>query len=143
VVIAEWRRGRFRVVAAAVSAVGCTLIAFVGYALLVSGLREGRAQRSLSEVAHVRVASPDIGLDNLVVASESRHSLTQGPGFAPGSGPPGGAVPIVIVGHRVANGGPFRHLGALRGGNRIVLTDHGTGYVYVVDASSSPRRGHG
>jgi LPXTG-site transpeptidase (sortase) family protein len=134
--IAEHPRTRTLVSAglAGVRAVGTVLVVFVLYALYATSWSQGHAQRSLSPQTHLRVSMPDIGLDQFVVGSDTRASLAKGPGVVPGSGRPGVPKPLVIVGHRVANGAPFRHLTAIRPGETITLrSPHGQDYRYSVE----------
>ena len=121
---------------------GVALILLVVYAVFGTAVLEGRAQRSMSAESHIRVTSPDTGLDSLVVAGDSRSALGKGPGFAPGLDAPGGNRPVMIVGHRVGNGAPFRHLSALRPGTRVTLRrGDGPAYVYAVERAitTTPR----
>jgi len=129
-------------VLAGVRAVGIALVCFVLYALYGTALLEGHAQRHLDPSTHLRLSSVNIGLDELVLGSDSAGNLRKGPGLAAGSGLPGSAAPIVIMGHRTAAGGPFRHLSALRPGASIVLrSPGGPTYTYVVDGlvTTTPR----
>jgi LPXTG-site transpeptidase (sortase) family protein len=127
------RATQLRGVAQGALAVGVALILFVTYALYGTAIVEGRAQQSLSGLTHVRIASADVGLDSLVLASDSRGALAKGPGMVPRSGSPGSRAPLVIVGHRIANGGPFRHIGTLRAGSRLVVTSGGRTFNYDVE----------
>jgi len=129
-----------RATAAGALAVGIALTLFVGYAVYGTAITEGRAQRALSPATHLRIASPDIGLDALVLASDRRADLARGPGVVGGSGMPGAAAPVVLAGHRTTDGAPFRHLGALRIGSQVTLILGGKAFAYEVNTvrTSSP-----
>jgi LPXTG-site transpeptidase (sortase) family protein len=118
--------------ASGILAAGVVLILFVVYALYGTALLQGRAQRAMSPATHWRVAAADVGLDDLVSPSDSRADLAKGPGQAPGSGAPGGTTPLVLVGHRTTNGAPFRHIGALRPGGKIVVSRGSASFAYAV-----------
>jgi LPXTG-site transpeptidase (sortase) family protein len=116
---------------AAARAVGIVLVGFVVYALFISSYTEGFVQRRLDPRSHLRISVPNIGLDQFVLASDSRSALAKGPGLV--AGLPGGAQPIIIAGHRTTNGAPFRHLSALQPGSSVVLrTDNGKTFDYIV-----------
>jgi LPXTG-site transpeptidase (sortase) family protein len=118
--------------------VGIALVCFVLYALYGTALLEGYAQRHLNPRTHLRLSSVNIGLDQLVLGGDSPGNLRKGPALAAGSSVPGSAGPIVIVGHRTAAGGPFRHLSALQAGASIVLrSPGGRAYTYVVEGSET------
>jgi LPXTG-site transpeptidase (sortase) family protein len=123
---------------AAARAIGIVLVCFVAYALFVTGYTQGFAQRRMNPRSHLRISSPNIGLDQLVLGSDSRSALAKGPGLAAGSGTPGSTVPVVIAGHRTTNGAPFRHLTALAPGSSIVLrSTNGVIYDYVVQRAAT------
>jgi hypothetical protein len=110
-----------RPIVAAAVAVSVCLVLFPLYALLGTALLQGHRQHALGAATHFRLAAPDIGLDERVASHDSRSGLASGPALAPGSDRPGGEGPVVIVGHRVAEGGPFHNLASLRRGSTIQL----------------------
>jgi hypothetical protein len=112
-----------RPLAAGVRAVVLCLVLFIPYALFGTAVLQGRRQRSLNASTHLRVSAVDIGLDQLVVADPSPRGLRSGPALLKGSGRTGAAAPIVIVGHGITYGGPFRHLTALRPGGQVLLRE--------------------
>ncbi len=85
-------------------------------------------------MTHVRIVQADAGIDDLVLPSDSRGALASGPGLVPGSGVPGSATPMVIVGHRTTNGAVFSHLSDLRPDQLIAVHDvHGSVLQYRVE----------
>lgn len=67
------------------------------------------------------IAISRIGLDAAVVHGSSSAALARGPGIYDRSPFPGERGTVAIAGHRTTHGAPFRHLDALRRGDRIVL----------------------
>jgi len=128
---------RIASVASAVIATSIALLLFVCYTFYGTALLEGRAQRAFDRSTHVALRSPDIGLDEVLLGSDSRQSLTKGPGFVPGLGVPGSATPIVLVGHRTIDGAPFRHLNSLKPGSQVELVKAGITYTYSVERLES------
>jgi sortase A len=123
-----------------------TGVAFALFALLLSSLAQARTQvglqrRFIAELgsnaapvggaipAGVPVASVEIraiGLHETVVEGSRSVQLEKGPGHVLGTPLPGQPGNAVIAGRRTLYGGPFRHLGSLRPGNRIhVVTGEG------------------
>ena len=89
---------------------------------------------------------PKIGLQQIVVQGTGKGDLKKGPGHYPATGLPGDGRVIAIAGHRTTWGAPFRHLDALRRGDRLSLC--GIPYritiVYVVGAGDwRVLKGHG
>jgi len=126
----------------ALRAIGVVLVLFVVYAVYGSALIQGRAQRALKAASYARISAVDIGLDQLVLGSDSKSALAKGPGFAPASGILGGSSPVMIVGHRTVDGGPFRHLSALKPGDSVVVrAGDGSIFRYEVDrvVTTTPR----
>jgi hypothetical protein len=109
---------------------------FVPYALFVTAVSEGRRQRGLDPANHLRLTMADIGLDDLVSQQPPPGGLGAGPVLVRGSGVPGGTAPIVIVGRRVAQGAPFRHISSLRPGQVVSLREGGgQPFSYIVERS--------
>src|SRR5262249_24078780 len=69
-----------------------------------------------------RIEIPAIGVHQIVVEGTSGSQLRKGPGHQRTSALPGQAGNVVIAGHRVPFGGPFRHLDELQPGDVIVTT---------------------
>jgi sortase A len=116
------------------SAVGVLAALFVGYVVVGTGWQANNAQRTLrhalatatTRAPHVggpvaRLVAPSASLDTVVIEGTGASQLKQAPGHVPGSTNPGGPGNVLIVGHRVAAGGPFSHLGRLRRGDTIQL----------------------
>lgn len=78
------------------------------------------------------IAIPRIGDNYTVVQGTSEASLEEGPGHYPSTALPGLNQTVAIAGHRTTYLAPFRHIDALRPGNRIVLTMPYGRFVYSV-----------
>jgi sortase A len=70
-------------------------------------------------VGHISI--PKIGAGYTVVQGTDEASLEKGPGHYPGTAFPGLGQTVAIAGHRTTYLAPFRHLDALKPGDRIVL----------------------
>ncbi|HEX4187023.1 MAG TPA: class E sortase [Solirubrobacteraceae bacterium] len=68
-----------------------------------------------------RIVIPSIGASFVVVKGTSTEDLESGPGVYPETGFPGVPGTTAIAGHRTTYLAPFRHIDALRHGNRILL----------------------
>ena len=62
----------------------------------------------------------------------SLNTLDRGPGHWPGTALPGQVGNVVVAGHRVSHGKPFRNIDQLVPGDQIVMTFNGGPYTYVV-----------
>lgn len=92
-----------------------------------------REQRQLTTgVAIGRIVIPRIGVSFQVVQGTDEASLEKGPGHYPGTALPGLGETVAIAGHRTTYLAPFRHIDALRPGNRITLTMPYGRFTYVV-----------
>jgi sortase A len=80
---------------------------------LERGAREGSAVG--------RIVIPSIGASFVVVKGTATGDLESGPGIFPETGFPGIPGTTAIAGHRTTYLAPFRHIDALRRGNRILL----------------------
>jgi sortase A len=79
-------------------------------------------QRRAGEGSAVgRIVIPSIGASFVVVKGTRTGDLQGGPGIFPETGFPGIPGTTAIAGHRTTYLAPFRHIDALRRGNRIVL----------------------
>jgi len=79
-----------------------------------------------------RLAIPSLGASFLFVQGTDSASLEKGPGHYPSTALPGLGQTVAIAGHRTTFLAPFRHLDALRRGDRVVLTMPYGRFVYVV-----------
>jgi sortase A len=132
------------------------LVAFLGFAFLLSGLVQARSQLGLqhrfhneleSNLAPIGGAIPKgapvavlqsyaIGLDQVVVEGSRSSQLRAGPGHVVGSPLPGQPGNAVIAGRRTMYRGPFRRIGSLEEGDRIrVTTGQGVSHYVVTDVS--------
>ncbi|MCW3029392.1 MAG: class sortase [Solirubrobacterales bacterium] len=68
-----------------------------------------------------RIVIPSIGASFVVVKGTNTGDLQGGPGIFPETGFPGVPGTTAIAGHRTTYLAPFRHIDALRRGNRILL----------------------
>jgi sortase A len=68
-----------------------------------------------------RITIPRLGLRSVVVQGTSSSDLAKGPGHYPSTPLPGLGGTVAIAGHRTTYLQPFRHLDALRRGDRIEL----------------------
>jgi sortase A len=68
-----------------------------------------------------RISIPKIGAGYTVVQGTDESSLEKGPGHYPGTAFPGLGQTVAIAGHRTTYLAPFRHLDALKPGDRIVV----------------------
>jgi sortase A len=131
-----------------------TVVGFIVFALLLSGLMQARSQLGLQARFHnelesnrapiggaipkgapVAVLQSDaIGLDQVVVEGSRSSELRAGPGHVVGSPLPGQPGNAVIAGRRTMYRGPFRRIGSLQPGNRIrVTTGQGVAHYVVTD----------
>lgn len=93
----------------------------------------GREQREVRAGDAVgRMAIPSLGVSYLVVQGTSPASLETGPAHYPSTALPGQGRTVAVAGHRTTFLAPFRHLDALRRGQRIVIVMPYARFVYVV-----------
>jgi sortase A len=81
-----------------------------------------------------RIVIPHIGVSFVVVKGTSTSDLRSGPGIYSGTPFPGIAGTTAIAGHRTTYLAPFRHIDALRSGNRILLNMPYAHFTYTVIA---------
>jgi sortase A len=67
-----------------------------------------------------------------VVQGTDASSLEKGPGHYPSTSLPGLGQTVAIAGHRTTYLAPFRHIDALKAGDKIVLTMRYARFTYVV-----------
>ena len=81
-----------------------------------------KEQREVATGAAIgRLVIPRIGDDYEIVQGTDAGSLEKGPGHYPGTAFPGLGQTVGIAGHRTTYLAPFRHIDALRPGDRIVV----------------------
>jgi sortase A len=135
------------------AAAGVLLCAYAGIIVWrgdpVTGVYAGVQQRHLRhELAHAAAAPqpgrmveghpfaamriPRLGLDVVVVEGTAASELRKGPGHYRITGVPGKGRVVAVAGHRTTYGAWFRHIDALRKGDRIELDFRGFVYVYRV-----------
>ncbi len=123
------------------------------YVLGISGLQGARSQELAYERLREELASataplggaiepgapvalleaPTIGLRYVVIEGTNAGDLRRGPGHRRDTPLPGQPGTTVIYGRSVAFGGPLRHLGDLRRGDRITVTTGQGTFDYRVD----------
>jgi sortase A len=92
-----------------------------------------REQRQLSDGDAVgQLLIPRIGASFTVVQGTGAGSLARGPGHYPSTALPGLGQTVAIAGHRTTYLAPFRDLGELTPGDRIVLRMPYGRFVYSV-----------
>ncbi len=79
-----------------------------------------------------RIDIPRIGAGFDIVEGTDEGDLEKGPGHYPGTAFPGLGRTVAIAGHRTTYLAPFRHIDALRPGDRIVLSMPYGRFTYVV-----------
>jgi sortase A len=100
-------------------------------AYLASALQHHAGQGS--PVARIRI--PRIGASFVVVNGTSESALRSGPGIYPATVFPGSGGTTAIAGHRTTYLAPFRHIDALRPGDRIKLEMPYADFTYAVTGS--------
>jgi sortase A len=69
-----------------------------------------------------RIRLPSAGVDDVMVEGTGTGDLSKGPGHYPATPLPGQRGTVGIAGHRTTYGAPYRHLDAVRPGDRIQLS---------------------
>jgi sortase A len=69
-----------------------------------------------------RIRLPAAGLDDVMVEGTGAGDLRTGPGHYPATPLPGQRGTVAVAGHRTTYGAPFRHLDAVRPGDRLELS---------------------
>ena len=92
--------------------------------------REQHQVATGAAIGHIRI--PKIGASYDVVQGTDEASLEKGPGHYPGTAFPGLGNTVAIAGHRTTYLAPFRHLDALKPGDRIVLKMPYAVFTYAV-----------
>jgi sortase A len=81
-------------------------------------------------IGHITI--PRIGASYDVVQGTDEASLEKGPGHYPATAFPGLGETVAIAGHRTTYLAPFRHLDALKPGDRIVLRMPYAVFTYAI-----------
>jgi sortase A len=79
-----------------------------------------------------RISISKINASYDIVQGTDATSLEKGPGHYPGTAFPGLGQTVAIAGHRTTYLAPFRHIDALKPGDRIVVTMPYGRFTYVV-----------
>jgi len=79
-----------------------------------------------------RIRIPKLGVSFLVMQGTDSSTLERGPGHYPSTSFPGLGQTVAIAGHRTTYLAPFRHIDALRPGDRIVLQMPYGRFIYAV-----------
>lgn len=137
---------------------GLVILAFAGYRVWGTGIRQHADQRDLqkkfeetvtrsrnfsSQVPALplvgdaigRISIPIIDVNAWLVAGAKLEQLERGPGVFAGSPLPGQLGNVAIAGHRESYGGPFEHLDMLQKGDEVVFTTQQGTFTYRVTGS--------
>jgi sortase A len=98
----------------------------------ISFLARREARQVATGDAIGRIVISKIGASFDVVQGTDTGSLEKGPGHYPGTAFPGLGRTVAIAGHRTTYLAPFRHIDALRPGDRIVLRMPYGRFTYIV-----------
>jgi sortase A len=79
-----------------------------------------------------QISIPKIGASYTVIQGTDTASLEKGPGHYPATAFPGLGQTVAIAGHRTTYLAPFRHINALKPGDRIMVTMPYGRFTYVV-----------
>ncbi len=79
-----------------------------------------------------RIVIPRIGASFIVVQGTDELSLQKGPGHYPDTSFPGLGRTVAIAGHRTTYLAPFRHIDALKPGDRIIVEMPYGRFTYIV-----------
>jgi sortase A len=82
-------------------------------------------------IGRIRLASA--GIDDVMVEGTDAAELRKGPGHYPATPLPGMRGTVGVAGHRTTYGAPFRHLDAVRPGDRVELTMPYGRFTYEVE----------
>lgn len=87
---------------------------------------------------HIVIGSieiPKLGLATPLNQGIALTSIDRGPSHWPGTALPGDPGNVVVAGHRVTHGGPFRHIDQLGPGDEVIFTTEGRRSTYRVTGS--------
>jgi sortase A len=68
-----------------------------------------------------RIRLPSIGVSKVMVEGTDAGELREGPGHYPATPLPGRRGTVAVAGHRTTYGAPFRHIDAVRPGDRVEI----------------------
>jgi sortase A len=150
-------------IALLITLLGLSLIVFLAYVFIFTGLQEQRTQHVLLEQfestnlklksalltgTHLKEGQPEalleipeIRLSQVVVKGTSSTDLLSGPGQMPDTAQPGTKGNSVIAGRRSTAGAPFANLPLLRPGDNIVVVSGLGKFTYRVTAVGSAEAG--
>ena len=150
-------------VALVLTLVGLSLVVFLAYVFVFTGLQETRTQHVLLEEfestnlklknslltgVHLKEGQPEalleipaIGTKQVVVKGTSSTDLMEGPGLMPDTALPGTKGNSVIAGRRSTAGAPFGNLGRLRAGDEILVVTGLGRFTYRVFAVGTAASG--
>ncbi len=92
--------------------------------------REARQVPTGDAIGRIEIGRIHVSYD--IIQGTDTASLEKGPGHYPGTAFPGLGETVAIAGHRTTYLAPFRHIDALRPGDRIVLKMPYARFTYVV-----------
>jgi sortase A len=98
----------------------------------ISFLARREQQQVTTGAAIGRIVIKKIGASFDIVQGTDTASLEKGPGHYPGTAFPGLGQTVAIAGHRTTYLAPFRHIDALKPGDRILLKMPYGLFTYVV-----------
>jgi sortase A len=81
--------------------------------------KEANQVKTGDGIGHIDI--PKIGVSYTIIQGTDELSLEKGPGHYPATAFPGMGRTVAIAGHRTTYLAPFRHVDALRPGDRIIL----------------------
>lgn len=82
-----------------------------------------------------RIASPRLGLDDVLHQGLSLHNIDLGPSHWPGTALPGHLGTVVVAGHRVTHSRPFRDLDQLGPGDTVTFTTADGTFTYTWEST--------
>lgn len=88
------------------------------------------APEAVVEIGTVEI--PKIGVTQRLMHGVTLRNIDVGPSHWPGSAMPGEPGNMVVAGHRVTHGRPFRNLDQLAAGDEVVVTANGRRATYRV-----------
>ena len=88
------------------------------------------APEAVSVIGTIEI--PALGLATPLHQGVTLNAIDRGPSHWPGTALPGELGNVVVAGHRVTRGGPFRHIDKLVPGDQVIFTVDGRRSVYRV-----------
>ncbi|HEY2259776.1 MAG TPA: class E sortase [Solirubrobacteraceae bacterium] len=79
-----------------------------------------------------KIQIPKIGADYTIIQGTDELSLEKGPGHYPATALPGMGQTVAVAGHRTTYLAPFRHIDALKPGDRIIVKMPYGRFTYAV-----------